>query len=122
MRSLSDPVFSMNQRHVLKALFMDEKWGLDCTETLNLLSFYGPDGSRLVDTRIVEMMSDKTPPGLNAKPAKRFLRLLRQIDQDWLDQHPGATTPGYRGQRTAEVNGKERASEPTDPQSSTRVD
>lgn len=79
---------NVHQIHVLKSFFLDAKWGDDCTETLKLLALYGPDGTRCVDGRVIEMIKDTSPPGYNAKPIKRLLRLLREIDKGWIEAHP----------------------------------
>ena len=65
---------------------MDSPTGPDCEETLALLALYGPDGSRYEDVRVLDMIEDEhTPKG---KPYKRFLKLLRAINLDWLKDHP----------------------------------
>ncbi|KAK0461197.1 uncharacterized protein EV420DRAFT_1530856 [Desarmillaria tabescens] len=80
--------YKIERKHIIRALQMDpepspEKWASDCTETLKLLELYGPDGSRTQDDRVKKMMDDETEPVYNAKPIKRFLRLLREIDQEY---------------------------------------
>ncbi|KAK7053356.1 hypothetical protein VNI00_003982 [Paramarasmius palmivorus] len=73
--------------HILDALHADTrnypKFGDECTETLKLLAFYGPEGTRKQDPRIKEMMQDRSEPEYGAKPIKRFLHLLRKIDDEW---------------------------------------
>lgn len=64
---------------------MESPPGPDCHETLGLLRLYGPGGRRYEDSRVAGMMEDKDSQG---KPYKRFLKLLRQIDEDWLREHP----------------------------------
>jgi hypothetical protein len=66
---------------VLNALYLDTRWGAECTETLELLELYGPDGERYEDERIAGMIEDTSTP--MGRPVKRLLRLLKQIDKDW---------------------------------------
>ncbi|KAL0574300.1 hypothetical protein V5O48_007658 [Marasmius crinis-equi] len=82
-RSVRHHRFEM--RHILRALLLnkDPKIGDNCHETLHLLSLYGPEGTRLQDPRIVKEMDNKEQPKNGAKPIKRFLRLLREIDGEW---------------------------------------
>ena len=74
------------QEHVWKILNLESPGGLDCQETLSLLRLYGPDGQRYEDTRVVDMINDASNP--TGKPYKRFLKLLRQVDQDWRKDNP----------------------------------
>lgn len=75
--------------HIVAALLIDEdRFAQDCTETLRLLGLYGPEGSRLQDPRVSDMIADDTLPVYNAKPIKRLVRLLREIDEAWLKEHP----------------------------------
>jgi hypothetical protein len=71
---------------------MDPQWGSDCTETLHLLSLYGPDGSRYEDSRVSDMLMVNDPPP-TARPSKRLLRLLREIDKTWVREHSEASSP-----------------------------
>lgn len=66
-----------------------------CTETLSLMALYGPEGRRLQDPEVAERAKDDSEPAYNAKPAKNLLRLLRKIDAQWLEAHPGETTQIY---------------------------
>ena len=61
----------------------DPRFPMDCAETLRLLRLYGPDGKRLQHPKVIEMMNDDSPPEYNAKPMKRFLRLLKEVDQQY---------------------------------------
>lgn len=70
-------------------LNVESPYGPDCQETLNLLALYGPNGHHYEDSRVVDMMNDTSIP--TGKPYKRFLKLLRQIDEDWLKDHPDDT-------------------------------
>lgn len=69
-------------------LIEDARFGSDCTETLNLVKLYGTHGTRLKDSRVSDMMADTRDPEYNAKPIKRFLRLLREVDEAWVKEHP----------------------------------
>jgi hypothetical protein len=105
------------QEHVWELLNLEPEFGADCEETLSLLTLYGPDGQRYEDSRVIDMIHDtSTPVG---KPYKRFLRLLRQIDQDWLKDNPsdaesdrslGSATGGTReeGRKDTDVSVHER--------------
>lgn len=62
----------------------------NCPETLRLLSLYGHKGERLEDPRVVQMVNDHSAPEYNAKPIKRLLRLLREIDENWVKEHPAS--------------------------------
>ena len=64
---------------------MDERWGSECTETLDLIELYGPDGEHYEDPRVSDMLEDSSEP--KGRPAKRFLRLLREVHQKWLTEH-----------------------------------
>ena len=70
---------------------MDTRWGSDCTETLDLLELYGPDGEHCEDSRVADMLEDTSPP--KGRPAKRLIRLLREIHNNWLKDHPKEKTP-----------------------------
>lgn len=80
-RTSSHPI---EASHILAALSIDDsRFAADSEEMLRLLDWYGPDGSRLQDQRVMEMLADQTLPIANAKPIKRLVRLLRDIDQSW---------------------------------------
>lgn len=55
-----------------------------------MLALYGPNGHHYEDSRVVDMINDTSVP--TGKPYKRFLKLLRQIDEDWLNDHPELDT------------------------------
>ncbi|KAL1670023.1 hypothetical protein EV122DRAFT_224626, partial [Schizophyllum commune] len=70
--------------HIMEALSIeDPRFPVDCAEVLRLLRLYGPDGKRLQHPKVIEMMNDDSPPEYNAKPMKRFLRLLKEVDQQY---------------------------------------
>ncbi|KAK0241723.1 hypothetical protein EDD85DRAFT_1020467 [Armillaria nabsnona] len=80
--------YKIERKHIIIALQMTsepspEKWASDCTETLKLLELYGPGGSRLQSPAVKKMIDDETDPPYNAKPIKRLLRLLREIDEEY---------------------------------------
>ncbi|KAF9066169.1 hypothetical protein BDP27DRAFT_1449886 [Rhodocollybia butyracea] len=91
--------FRIKKIHILKALrvldeddeFSDladaEKICDNCFETLHLLSLYGPDGTRLQDSRVQGMLEDESTPEKHRKPQKLFLKLLREIDEKWRTEH-----------------------------------
>lgn len=54
---------------------------------MSLLVQYGMEGLRLRDPGVVAMLEDGTPPERYAKPIKRLLHLLRDVDRKWLDDH-----------------------------------
>lgn len=70
---------------------MEAKYSSACTETLTLLALYGPQGQHYEDSRIVAMVNDNSDPERNAQPIKRMLRLLREIDERWKEEHPLGT-------------------------------
>lgn len=76
-----------------------DKVSANCSETLRLLSLYGPEGTRLKDLRVQEMLEDNDKPtDLRIKPQKRFLRLLRDIDEKWKEEHPADEEAGAEGE------------------------
>ncbi|KAL0956493.1 hypothetical protein HGRIS_002637 [Hohenbuehelia grisea] len=86
----------VQKTHVLRSLFLDDKWGADCTETLDLLALYGPDGERFKSRRTMEILDDLSQPEYNAKPIKRLLHALRDADRDWRRDNPPAESSGRR--------------------------
>lgn len=64
-----------------------DKFAADCSETLKLLALYGPDGSRLQDPTILEMVADSSNPKPDRKPIKILLHKLRAVDQEWNKLH-----------------------------------
>lgn len=51
-----------------------------------LLGLYGPKGKRYEEARIIQMINDQSEPKGNL--AKRFLKALREADNEWLKTHP----------------------------------
>lgn len=69
------------QQHVWRVLKLDTKWGEECRETLGLVRFYGKNGSRYEDSRVVDMINDILPPKANT--IDKFLRFLRIVDESF---------------------------------------
>ncbi|KAJ6594004.1 hypothetical protein B0H19DRAFT_1093289 [Mycena capillaripes] len=67
-----------------------DKYMSDCTETLDLMALYGPEGLRLQDPEVIAKASDDSVPGYQAKPARALLKLLRKVDQQWVAAHPAS--------------------------------
>ncbi|KAK0485866.1 hypothetical protein IW261DRAFT_1328932, partial [Armillaria novae-zelandiae] len=104
--------YKIERKHIISALKMDsepsltpEKWASDCTETLKLLELYGPGGSRFQSPVVQSMIDDETEPPYNAKPIKRLLRLLRDIDQEY-----NAKSKGPQAGAAMDVDADERSS------------
>ncbi|KAG6886158.1 hypothetical protein C0993_000676 [Termitomyces sp. T159_Od127] len=77
------------QKHVTQALKIeDPKFYSNCVETLHLLDLYGENGRHYADTRVIEMAKDTGTPEYNAKPIKRLLHLMQDIDKKWKEEHP----------------------------------
>jgi hypothetical protein len=70
------------------------------------------------------MINDQRLPGYNAKPIKRLLRLLRDIDENWVKDHPEvAPSPESSSGGTIEsVKGKEREIGNSNPQPAPGMD
>lgn len=64
-----------------------DKYMSECTETLQLMTLYGPEGQRLQDAEVVEKAKDDSEPGYQAKPVRALLKLLRRVDQQWVSAH-----------------------------------
>lgn len=76
------------QRHIIEALKIDDPDGRyvsNCRETLHLLRLYGKEGERDEDPEVLKLMAE-TEVQYNAKPVKRLLHLLRDIDARWTEQ------------------------------------
>ena len=67
------------QYHVWRALRVDPQWGEDCQETSLLVGYYGKNGSRYEDSRVVDMIND-TSQAPRTNTMDRFLRFLRHVD------------------------------------------
>ncbi|KAG6879671.1 hypothetical protein C0992_013207 [Termitomyces sp. T32_za158] len=76
-------------KHITQALKIeDPKFHLNCVETLHLLDLYGENGRHCADSRVIEMVKDTSMPEYNAKPIKRLLHLMQDIDEKWKEEHP----------------------------------
>ncbi|KAF8557587.1 hypothetical protein OG21DRAFT_1505085 [Imleria badia] len=67
--------------HIWRVLKLDRKWGEECEETLLLVAFYGKNGSRYEDARVVDMINDMSPPRANTMD--KFLLFLRSVDESF---------------------------------------
>ncbi|KZP18694.1 hypothetical protein FIBSPDRAFT_1045998 [Athelia psychrophila] len=79
------PAQIVRPKHVWRLLKMESPSGQDCQETLSLLQLYGPEGQRYQDSRVMDAIDETEQP--RGKPYKRFLKLLRSIDEDWVKEH-----------------------------------
>ncbi|KAG6903023.1 hypothetical protein C0995_007456 [Termitomyces sp. Mi166 len=68
----------------------DVRFSSDCVETLRLLDLYGENGRHYTDPRVIEMVKDTSTPEYNAKPIKRLLHLMQDIDKKWKEEHSSA--------------------------------
>lgn len=85
----------IEESHILQALRIEDeekKYASNCTETLDLLTFYGKGGSRYENQRVVDLVNDQTRPAYNAKPIKRLLHLLREVDEQWRKDQASGTS------------------------------
>jgi len=85
----------VSQCHILQALRIEDeekKYASNCTETLDLLTLYGKGGSRYENQRVVDLINDQTRPAYNAKPIKRLLHLLREVDEQWRKDQASGTS------------------------------
>ncbi|KAF9465017.1 hypothetical protein BDZ94DRAFT_1320616 [Collybia nuda] len=85
--------------HIAQALKIDDpKFVSNCTETLVLLELYGINGKRGEDPAVINILNDETDPEYNAKPIKRLLHLLRNIDEAWKKRYrTSISTDGTEG-------------------------
>lgn len=83
---LSHRQFDGLQAQVINSFGLRTAWGEACTETLKLMALYGPGGSRLEDPRVVSMI-DEPPAVTTGMQMKAFLKLLRQVDEEWDNDH-----------------------------------
>ena len=76
------------QRHIINALKIEDsdgRYASNCQETLRLLQLYGQDGECFEDSEVLKLMAE-TEVAYNAKPVKRLLRLLRDIDTRYTER------------------------------------
>lgn len=81
LRDLADGV---PQHHVWRVLKLDTVWGEECEETLTLLAYYGKNGTRYEDSRVLDMINDTSPPKPNAM--YKFLCFLRSVDENFIEE------------------------------------
>ncbi|TRM69337.1 hypothetical protein BD626DRAFT_473709 [Schizophyllum amplum] len=77
--------YKVDTTHIMEALAIeDPRFPIDCADTLRLLRLYGPAGRRESHPQVIEMVNDDRPPEYNAKPMKRLLKLLKEVDQQYV--------------------------------------
>ncbi|KAJ2928314.1 hypothetical protein H1R20_g8787, partial [Candolleomyces eurysporus] len=84
--------YIIEEKHIIDALRIvdeDGRFASNCTETLNLLKLYGKGGERGEHPEVVKLLEDQSF-AYNAKPIKRLLRLLREVDKKWIQEHPAS--------------------------------
>ncbi|KAF9237522.1 hypothetical protein BU15DRAFT_48632 [Melanogaster broomeanus] len=77
--------------HVWRVLKLDATWGTECQEILSRVAYYGKNGSRYEDSRVIDMVNDTSPP--KAKTMERFSRLLRSVDENFTEEALGGQIP-----------------------------
>ncbi|KAH7925943.1 hypothetical protein BV22DRAFT_1064026 [Leucogyrophana mollusca] len=82
------PNCRVEKEHVWRVLRLSPQWGAECQETLALVNFYGRNGTRYEDSRIVALMDSTEPP--KEKAMKHFVKLLRSIDAGWVQDNTRA--------------------------------
>ncbi|KZT19685.1 hypothetical protein NEOLEDRAFT_1183156 [Neolentinus lepideus HHB14362 ss-1] len=84
------PKHKIGKPHVLKAMKLSTDWGAQCSETLKLISLYGPEGARYSDSRVSDLLAEhpRNGPLPQGDAIKRLLHLLREIHNDWTTEHP----------------------------------
>lgn len=63
---------------MLRILNLNSDWAQRCQDTLALVKFYGIDGTRYEDSRIVDMINSTAVPKPNVMD--KFLELLHTVD------------------------------------------
>ncbi|KAF8842999.1 hypothetical protein BDN67DRAFT_964880 [Paxillus ammoniavirescens] len=81
----------VQDEHVWRVLKLDANWGAKCQETLSLVTYYGKNGSRYEDSRVVDMINDTSAP--KTKTMERFFRLLRNVDENFNEEALGGQIP-----------------------------
>lgn len=73
---------------------IDPQQGIDGGETLKLLAWYGPDGTRQPNADIIKLLEEnsKPPPG-TVGHYKNFLRALRVADREWKKEQMESPEP-----------------------------
>jgi len=75
---------------VLRALDLDSAWDEECHETLTLLSWYGLDGTRYEDSRVVAMIENNSASEPDSMA--NLQRLLRFIDTTYTEDRLGPSS------------------------------
>ncbi|KAL4080354.1 hypothetical protein V8B97DRAFT_2020960 [Scleroderma yunnanense] len=70
--------------HVLRALDLDSDWEQRCREILLLVTYYGNNGTRYEDSRVIDMINDTAVPKPNVMD--KFLRLLKTVDRTFAEE------------------------------------
>lgn len=81
------PNCSVKREHVLRSLGLDSEWDTRCQETMNLVSYYGKNGTRYQDPRVIDMMNDTAVADL--KMIDKFLELLKTVHRTFTTERPG---------------------------------
>lgn len=63
---------------MLRILNLNSDWAQQCQDTLALVKFYGIDGTRYEDSRVVNMINSTAVPKPNVMD--KFLELLQTVD------------------------------------------
>ncbi|KAI6167558.1 hypothetical protein EDD17DRAFT_958206 [Pisolithus thermaeus] len=75
------PSCSVKRDHILRSLGLDSEWDKRCQEILTLVSFYGKNGTRHEDSRVVDMMNSTVATEPNM--IDRFFGLLKSVHQNF---------------------------------------
>ncbi|KAH7913927.1 hypothetical protein BJ138DRAFT_1058157 [Hygrophoropsis aurantiaca] len=75
------PNSRVRKEHVWLVLKLTSQWGAECQETLELVDFYGPKGTRREDPRVADLINSTEFP--KEKAMKHFTKLLRSIHAEW---------------------------------------
>ncbi|KAI6046071.1 hypothetical protein EDC04DRAFT_1869523 [Pisolithus marmoratus] len=84
------PNCSVKRDHVLRSLGLDSEWDKRCREILTLVSFYGNNGTRYEDPRVVDMMNSTAVPEPNV--IDKFFGLLKSVHQTFMAEGSGNAT------------------------------
>jgi len=64
---------------------------------LRLLELYGVGGQRSENPKVVEMLQENYRPSFsNAQPIKLLRNLLKDLDAQWLQEHPEGESQDIR--------------------------
>ncbi|KAI6032947.1 hypothetical protein F5J12DRAFT_797650 [Pisolithus orientalis] len=81
------PNCSVKREHVLRSLCLDSEWDTRCQEIMNLVSYYGKNGTQYQDPRVIDMMNDTAVADL--KMIDKFLELLKTVHRTFTAERPG---------------------------------